>query len=251
MNFIYQFTRPIIFAHRGASAHAPENTLSAFKLAIEHGADAIELDAKLSADGEVVVIHDQTVDRTTNGHGAVGKLKLDELKSLDAGIRFGSEFSGERIPTLVEVFETVGQQLFINIELTNYASPNDGLVDRVVELVKRFHLEDRILFSSFHARNLARAGSLLPEVPCGMLAAEGWAGWVARSAIRRRAAPHALHPYFTDVSRALVEKNHGWNRRIFVWTVNDNQEMIRLFNLGVDGIFTDDPHLAWQVLRAK
>ncbi len=196
MNFVYQFTRPIIFAHRGASAHAPENTLSAFKLAIEYGADAIELDAKLSADGEVVVIHDQTVDRTTNGHGSVGKLKLDELKSLDAGIRFDAKFAGERIPTLIEVFETVGQQLFINIELTNYASPDDGLADRVVELVKKFHLEDRILFSSFCARNLARVGSLLPEVPRGILAVEGWTGWMARSVIRRRVAPHGLHPYF-------------------------------------------------------
>ncbi len=248
MNFIYQFTRPIVFAHRGASAHAPENTLAAFKLAVEHGADAIELDAKLSADGEVVVIHDQTVDRTTNGHGAVRQLKLEELKKLDAGLHFSAQFAGERIPTLAEVFEAVGKNLFINIELTNYESRKDGLVVRVVELVKKYHMEERVLFSSFFAGNLICAGNLLPEVPRGILAEEGWSGWLARSALRQRAAPHALHPYFADVTRELVRKHHNWQRKVFVWTVNEESEMRRLFDLGVDGVFTDDPRLAWQVL---
>ncbi|MEJ5202837.1 MAG: glycerophosphodiester phosphodiesterase family protein, partial [Anaerolineales bacterium] len=236
------------FAHRGASAHAPENTLAAFKLAVEHGADAIELDAKLSADGEVVVIHDQTVDRTTNGHGTVRKLKLEELKKLDAGLHFGARFSGERIPTLAEVFESIGKDLFINVEFTNYASPGDELVVRVVELVRKYQLEERVLFSSFFAGNLIRAGNLLPEVPRGMLAEEGWSGWLARSVLRRRVAPHAIHPYFTDVTRDLVRKHHHWQRKIFVWTVNEEREMRRLFELGVDGVFTDDPRLARQVL---
>ena len=102
--------RPILFAHRGASLHAPENTMEAFNLAIQQGADGVELDAKLSADGEVIVIHDPTVDRTTNGHGRVATFKLTDLRALDAGSFFSEKFRGAQIPTLDEVFEVIGRQ---------------------------------------------------------------------------------------------------------------------------------------------
>jgi len=130
-----QLPKPTLFAHRGASAYAPENTLAAFTLAIHQNADAIELDAKLSADGEVVVIHDQTVDRTTDGVGKVNELVLAALKELDAGEKYDESFRGERIPTLDEVLESIGQKIFINIELTNYASPKDDLPLKVAEIV--------------------------------------------------------------------------------------------------------------------
>src|SRR5512139_1857475 len=118
-------SQPIIFAHRGASAHAPENTLAAFELALAQQADAIELDVKLSADGRVIVIHDSTVDRTTDGHGKVKDMSLADLKALDAGSFFSSEFAGEKIPTLDEVFEAVGRRTFINIELKNHRTRGD------------------------------------------------------------------------------------------------------------------------------
>ena len=123
--------RPLIFAHRGASAHAPENTLSAFELALEQGAHGIELDVKLTADGEVVVFHDPTIDRTTGGQGRISQLTLAALRELDAGSSFSEKFSGEKIPTLAEVFETIGRRAFINVELTNYSTRNDGLADKV------------------------------------------------------------------------------------------------------------------------
>src|SRR6266545_5505015 len=112
--------RPVIFAHRGACAHAPENTMASFELALAHGADAIELDVKLSSDGYVVVHHDDTVDRTTDGTGRIKNLTLAELKKLDAGSFLSEKFKGEKIPTLEEVFEAVGKRTFINVELTNY-----------------------------------------------------------------------------------------------------------------------------------
>ena len=111
--------RPVIFAHRGASAHAPENTIAAFELALAQQADAIELDVKLSSDGYVVVHHDDTVDRTTNGNGRIKDLSLAQLRSLDAGSFFAEKFRGEKIPTLEDVFEAVGKRTFINVELTN------------------------------------------------------------------------------------------------------------------------------------
>src|SRR6266496_640164 len=109
--------RPIVFAHRGASAHAPENTIAAFELALAQNADAIELDVKLTADGHVVVIHDSTVDRTTGSRGRVKDLSLAQLRSLDAGSFFSEKYRGEKIPTLEEVLEAVGKRTIINVEL--------------------------------------------------------------------------------------------------------------------------------------
>src|SRR5512143_222647 len=114
MSLLYELPRPVIFGHRGACAHAPENTLASFQMAFEQGADAIELDAKLSADGKVVVMHDATVDRTTGGHGRVSSLTLAELRELDAGASFSENYRGQKIPTLEEVFESEGQKGIIN-----------------------------------------------------------------------------------------------------------------------------------------
>ena len=133
--------QPIIFAHRGASAYAPENTLAAFEQALIQGADGIELDAKLSADGHVVVIHDATLDRTTGVHGRVKDLSLADLQALNAGSFFSNNFSTETIPALEEVFESFGKKLFINVELTNYNTPRDHLVETVCMLVKKFNLQ--------------------------------------------------------------------------------------------------------------
>lgn len=239
--------QPIIFAHRGASAHAPENTLAAFELALAHQTDAIELDVKLSADGQVVVIHDATVDRTTGVHGRVKDLTLAQLKSLDAGSFFSEKYKAEKIPTLEEVFAAVGNRAFINVELTNYSTPRDHLVESVCHLVNKFGLQKRVLFSSFFGFNLSTARGLLPEVPRGLLAVDGWLGAWARSFGFMFGKYAALHPSMVDVTPQQVQRVHRLNRRIHVWTVNAADDMRRLFHWGVDGIFTDDPQLALQV----
>ncbi len=235
---------PVIFGHRGASAHAPENTLASFQLALAQGADAIELDAKLSADGQVMVFHDPTLDRTTDGTGRLSQKTLAELRALDAGSFFSDKFRGEKIPLLDEVFEAVGKKMFINVELTNYAAPRDRLVEKVCELIGRHALEKSVLFSSFLASNLSRAARLLPEVPRGLLALGGWMGAWARSFGFDFGEYHALHPCLPDVNLRQVQRVHRLKRRIHVWTVNDAGDMLRLKEWGVDGIFTDDPQLA-------
>jgi len=239
--------QPIIFAHRGASAHAPENTLAAFEMALTHNADAIELDVKLSADGHAIVIHDPKVDRTTGSQGLVKDLPLRELRALDAGSFFSEKFHGEKIPTLEEVFEAVGKRTFINVELTNYNTPHDQLVETVCTLVKKCGLQEHVIFSSFFASNLSKARAHLPEVPQGLLALDGWLGAWARSFGFAFGKYQALHPYMTDVTSQQVQRVHRLNRRIHVWTVNAAEDMRRLFHWGVDGIFTDDPQLAVQV----
>ncbi len=241
--------KPTIFAHRGASAYAPENTLAAFELAVRQQANGIELDAKLSGDGQVIVIHDQTLERTTNGTGRVSQTPLAAIKELDAGEHFDTRFRGETVPTLSEVFGAVGEKTFINVELTNYESPGDLLAEKVAKLVNYHHLSDRLLFSSFNPIVLRRIHRLLPEVPLGFLALPAGAGSLVRSILGRWLVPYqALHPEFNDITNKLVQGCHQRGHRIYTYTVNQVESMIMCFKLGVDGIITDDPPLALQTL---
>ncbi|MFN2234495.1 MAG: glycerophosphodiester phosphodiesterase [Anaerolineales bacterium] len=230
---------PKVIAHRGASAHAPENTMAAFQLAFDQGADGIELDVMLNKENRVVVIHDDTVDRTTNGTGKVSQMTLEQLKFLDAG-------DGERIPTLSEVLERFGGRFLINIELKNYHSMFDKLPIVVMKLVKSFNLAESVLLSSFNPFNLSRIHRHLPQVKLGLITqpkmAKSWL-W--------RLFPHdALHPYFNDVDQKLVTGLHTNYREVNVWTVDEPAEMRRLALLGVDSIITNYPKRAQEVLES-
>ena len=242
---------PIIFAHRGASANAPENTLAAFNLALAQGADAIELDAKLSADGHIVAFHDPALDRTTDGTGFLFRKTLAELRALDAGSSFSRQFRGEKIPLLEEIFEAVGKKLFINVELTNYVTPYDQLVEKVCALVTRHGLEDSVLFSSFYPFNLTKTLRLLPKVPRGLLAKKGWLGAWPRSFGFSFGDYAALHLFPSDVNAQQVQRVHRLRRRIHVWTVNKVEDIIYFKELGVDGIFTDNPQSALQAIGRR
>lgn len=248
---LHDLPHPAIIAHRGASARAPENTLASFKLAEEAGTDGVELDAKLTADGAVVVFHDITLERTTNGAGRLSQQSLSHLRELDAGSHYAGAFRGEKIPLLEEVFEAVGNRLMINIELTNYTTLHDALVQKVCELVRKHGVQGRVIFSSFYAGNLRQAAHLLPEVPRGLLAGLGWQGAWARSFGFSFGDYAALHPNVADVSRQQVQRVHRLGRRINVWTVNDPDDIRRLAEWGVDGIFTDDPGRALQVVGRR
>ncbi|MBK8824812.1 MAG: glycerophosphodiester phosphodiesterase [Anaerolineales bacterium] len=243
------FPSPIIFAHRGDLAHAPENTLPSFQQALQKGADGVELDAKLTADGHVIVIHDPTLDRTTDGKGRVAASTLEVIRKLDAGAWFNEKFAGTKVPLLEEVFETVGRDKMINIELTNYASPRDGLVLKVSELIKRHNNQSQILFSSFFPSNLKIAAQTLPAVPRGLLAMPGLVGLWARSFGFMFGDYQALHPHISNASREQVQRAHRLKRRVHVWTANTPEEIVRLKEWGVDGIFTDDPQTAVRALE--
>lgn len=247
-----QWRSPLIFAHRGASAHTPENTLTALELAIQLNADVIEFDAKLSADEQVVIIHDQTIDRTTNSTGQVSDLPLAALRELDAGSLYPEISKQEQIPTLEEVFEAVKGRILINIELTNYKSPLDKLPEKVANLIRRFSLEEQILISSFHPIPLRRFNQSFPSVPIGFLAKRGIAGSLSRSRFGRRIIPcHAIHPEKSDVSSKLIQAAQKSGHRVHTYTVNAQDEIARFFSLGVDGIITDDPSLARRVLETS
>ncbi len=241
---LFELPRPVIFAHRGASAHSPENTMAAFSLAQAQGTDAIELDAKLTADGHVVVCHDPTLDRTTNGLGRLATRSLAELRTLDAGSSFSAAFRGEKIPLLGEILEAFGRKLLIAVDLTNYTTPHDGLVRKVCQLFEKHALQSYVVLSSFLAANLKEAAQRLPDAPRALLARRGWRGIWSRSFGFSFGDYSALHPHLTDVSLRQVKRVHRLRRRIHVWTVNGAGDLQRLAAWGVDGLFTDDPRLA-------
>lgn len=246
---MWQSDVPLVIAHRGASMFSPENTLSAFQLAAELGADAIELDAKLSSDGHIVIHHDATLERTTNGEGTISGHSLTELKHLDAGSHFDPSFADERIPTLREVFEHFGDTFLINVEMTNYAHPFDGLPQKVVHLVREFGLEERVLLSSFSPIALWKAHRLAPEIPLGLLVGSHEPVMIRRCL--NYFSPHdAFHPQIGIVSSASIDEMHAKGKQIFVWTMNDEACLREIFLGGVDGVFTDDPRLALQSREA-
>jgi len=240
---------PLRIAHRGASARAPENTLAAFTEAIRLGADLIECDVHLSADGVPVIIHDDTVDRTTNGRGAVSALACARLRRLDAGAWFSSRFRGERIPTLEEALECARGRCGLNLEIKGPsgrrrdgpAAPGLTLMARTVAAaLKRTGFREPVIVSSFSTQALRAARSQMPHVRLGHLASRSLRG--LRS-VHRALGLYAVHPHVRLAASRRVRLAHRLGLLVLFWTANDLRLMRRLLALGCDGLMTDDPAL--------
>lgn len=245
----FYLDRPLNFAHRGACKQAPENTVPAFVLAADLGADGIELDVQLSKDGEVVVIHDFQLDATTDGTGPVRDCTLAELKEFDAGVRFDPACAGERIPTLQEVIDAVGHRLLINIELKAQGVRDDGLAAAVVSVVERNDLVARVILSSFNPLTLRRAGRLNPKIPLGLLYAPDQPLFLRRPWLRRTIPLEAVHPYHGLVDAGYIEWAKKQGYRVNVWTVDEVERMQQLRRLAVDVIITNWPDRLGRVLQ--
>jgi glycerophosphoryl diester phosphodiesterase len=216
------------------------------------GADGFELDVMLSADGHLVVIHDGTVDRTTDGSGPGRQKTLAELKALDAGVRFDARFAGERIPTLQEVLNLVaGNRAFVNVEIKTDALRGDGLEKKLVALVRRYGLEERLLISSFNPFALWRMRRLAPDLPLALLYAEDQRVYLRHRWFAFLSRPDALNPSFLMTTQEHVRWAKSKEYRLYVWTVDEEPEMRRLIALGVDGIITNKPDLLRQVLACS
>jgi len=243
-------TSPLVIAHRGASAVAPANTMTAFEKAAVLGADGIEFDVHLSADGVPVVIHDFAVDATTDSSGRVAEMDLAQIKQLDAGSYFDPAFAGEHIPTLEEVLQAFGNQLLLNIELKSTSPRDNGLEQAVLTLVKQHDLGSRVLLSSFNPFSLRRAKKIAPHVRAGLLYAPDLPIFLSRAWLAPLFPHEARHPEHTMVDARYMAwaRRHGY--RVNVWTVDDPDEMRRLIDLGVDGIITNVPDVLRDILRA-
>jgi glycerophosphoryl diester phosphodiesterase len=244
-------TRTLVIAHRGASAAAPPNTLAAFEKAVELGADAVELDVHLSADGVPVVIHDATVDATTDGSGRVANLKLAQLKRLDAGSHFDPVFAGEHIPTLEEVLEAIGKHLLLNIELKSSSLRDNGLERAVIAQVGQRGLSDRVLLSSFNPFSLRRAKRIAPHIPVGLLYEPDLPLPLRRAWLAPLVPHEARQPKHTMVDAHYMVWARRRGYRVNVWTVDDPDEMRRLISLGVDGIITNVPDVMCRALQSQ
>lgn len=238
--------RPFVVAHRGFSSRAPENTLAAFRLAMEAGADGVELDVHLSRDGVPVVIHDERVDRTTDGTGLVRDHTLAELKQLDAGRWFGPAFGGERIPTLDEVLAAIGAQCrFLNVELKGGIVPYPGLEQAVVEALMRTGALERTVVSSFNHFSLRVIKRVGPALRTGVLYMEGL---VDPWAYARLVPADAIHPPHYALSPELVDGAHRAGVAVHVWTVDDPVVVRRMAAWGVDAVITNRPDEALAAL---
>jgi len=221
-------------AHRGASGTFPENTISAFRAAIDVGADMCELDVQLSRDGAVVVIHDETVERTTGGKGEVAELTLEELKRLDAGAKFkDGAFKGERIPTLDEVFAVTSGKCGLNIELKA-----GGLEHQVAQIMQARNALGDSIVSSFDWEYLKKIRQLHFNIRVGLLAEEKPVELIM-NAVAMRA--HSINPRWDMVTSDLCKAAHERGLKVYTWTVDADARMRALIECGVDGIMTNYP----------
>ncbi len=216
--------------------------MTAFRKALEAGADGIEFDARLTADGQIVIMHDATVDRTTNGKGKVRNLSFAEIRKLDAGLKKGMVFENERVPMLEEVLAELGGKLLLNIELCNYDEGDErALANETVELIEKYDLIDSVIVSSFRFNNLVYVKDMNPGISCGLLALQGIKGFLARNLLNHSVSVDAVHPYYTDVSEKLIRREQQCGRKIRAYTVNDPKDIRHMYDMGADAIFTDDP----------
>jgi len=232
--------------HRGARGHAPENTFASFKRGLELGASVVETDVHISRDGEVVVIHDHTVDRTTNGKGYVKDMTVAELKRLDAGAAFDAAFdaagtyAGERIPTLAELLEWAKPRVPLAIEIKNGPLYYPGLAAKVIGLLRRYDMLKQAILISFDHFVLREARIIDPEVTTGILYAGRLVDPIHAA---REAGAAALHPQWAYVTPDLVEVAHAAGLAVSPWCPNDVETLRWLDQMGVDSIGTDYPDL--------
>jgi len=237
-----RFTRPLLIGHRGYPAKFPENTLAAFEGAMQAGCDMIELDVTLSRDRKVVVIHDDTLDRTTNGKGPVLERTLEEIKRLDAGSWFAPRFSAERIPELSEVMELTAGRCMLNIEIKQSAFeagyPIDAIEHQVVTLVRASGAMDRVIISSFDKRILERIAAMDAPPAIAYISDHG----VDKRALDMLLAMKAFswHPSFKALTRDQVDMLHTAGLKVFPWTINTRAEAEKVLALGVDGLICNE-----------
>lgn len=233
------FGKTIVYAHRGASGSAPENTMSAFNKAVALGADGIECDVQLTKDARLVICHDETIDRTSDGKGFIKDKTYEELSSLDAGSWFGAEYAGEKVPLLEELLDLVKKSgLYLNIELKNGIIQYENLEQKTVDMVKSFGLLDKTIFSSFNHYSVYELKKKYPEAFTGALYMEGlYKPWKYLEDINCNCA----HPYYLAAKPQITEglRKHGYTVNTF--TVNDAGTAAMLIKSGVEGIITNYP----------
>ena len=228
----------LVIGHRGAMGHAPENTMASFHRGYEMGSDVIELDIHMSQDGELIVMHDGDVSRTTNGSGHIKDMTLAEIESLDAGSHFGTDFKGERVPVLQEVLAWAKDKVPLVVEVKGDPHPTEGIEEKLVFLLREQEMLDRVMAISFHHTSVKRVKELEPSVATGVL----FTGRLVNSVeVARAALADSVRPSWKYWSTELVDEVHSAGLTASTWTVNDEETLEYLVGLGIDSIGTNYP----------
>lgn len=239
-----------VLAHRGWSGKYPENTMLAFEKAIEIGSDGIELDVHLSADGEVMVIHDESLERTAGVKGAVSDYKRSELERISAGKTKEDSYGFTPIPSLEEYLCFMKDKSAItNIELKTAPVYYPGIEEKTLALVDSFGLRDRVVFSSFNWMSALRIKTLAPEIPCGLL--HEFIKIFNQASLIKTNGFEYFHPGFKLVDDSIVEdcKKHGVGLNI--WTVNEEEDIRKCQAWDINGVITNHPDLALRIIRGN
>lgn len=242
----------VVIAHRGASFYAPENTHSAFRLAIDMKAEMIELDVSLTKDGVPVVIHDETVDRTTTSKGLVSDFTLAELKKLETGVWFSKEYDGESFPTLEEVLTYTKGKIAVNIEIKTEAVTDfakGGIVEKSLDLIQKAGVRDEVIFSSFDYRVMEHLEELDPEIPKAILYSKNQSGNLLPSELVKKYKVDAFNCSHRQLSKKWLRDLKDNEIPFFVYTVNDEILMKEVIEKGVFGIFSDKPDILKRVVE--
>ena len=235
------------FAHRGFSGKYPENTMLAFEKAVEIGADGVELDVQLTKDGEVVIIHDETIDRTTDGKGYVVDYTYEELSKFDASYTYTGKMRFNKIPTLKEYFELVKDLDFVtNIELKTGINQYLGIEEKVYKLIKECKLEKKVIISSFNHFSVLRMKKIAPELKCGFLS-EDWI--IDAGAYTASHGIECFHPRFNNLIPEVVEELKRNNIEINTWTVNKEEDIKDLINKEIDILIGNYPDLVKKIIN--
>jgi glycerophosphoryl diester phosphodiesterase len=241
----------VIIGHRGASAYYPENTMSAFRAAYEMGAEMIELDILLSKDGVPVVIHDESLERTTNGAGKVMEYTYKELSKLDAGSWLGDEHTGERIPSLEEVLQFAKGKVAVNIEIKTEVVSNDlreGIEEKAYEIVKKYDMQEYVLFSSFDYRAIAHLKELDVNIAVALLYEKQQSNDKDPKELVENYNADAFNCSYRQFSKKWAEVTSEAGIPVFVYTVNSRRRMKKMIKRGVNGIFSDKPDVLKQLV---
>ncbi|MBO5459716.1 MAG: glycerophosphodiester phosphodiesterase [Lachnospira sp.] len=233
-----------ITAHRGASLEAPENTLAAFRKAMEDLADYIELDVQLTSDGEVVVMHDTSALRTTGVDRNVSSMTLEEIKQLDAGSYYSEEYAGETVPTLEEVMELVQGRVMLNIEIKSAANSRN-LAEKVIDIVRKYNVTDKCVVTSFDYNALKYVKQYEPKIQTGYILSVAYGDYYNMEDVDF----FSMNASF--LSKRTVDAIHHSGKQVYAWTVNTENSIKNLTNKGVDNIITDNPVLARETVYSR
>ncbi|WP_318616462.1 glycerophosphodiester phosphodiesterase [Sporosarcina sp. YIM B06819] len=233
-----EMTGMISVAHRGASSYAPENTQAAFQKGLELGADFLECDVHLSKDGELIIMHDDKVDRTTNGKGFIKDYTLAELKELDAGVVFDPSFSGEKIITLDELLDEFYGEIGLLIEIKK-SSLYPGIEEKVVALLEKHGDVSGIIVQSFDIESMRKIHSLLPELQIAILMKPSTLLPSTKRIEDLTSFATYINFNVSYINKRMVDRIHTYGGKVLVWSKKDQQLIAKAFQYGVDGIITD------------